>query len=42
MLLNTNTYSQIDFPFLLETYKAIKSVPPVEAFPLNAKTIEIP
>ena len=32
----------MDLPFLLDTYNAIKSVPPVEARPFNAKTIHIP
>ena len=36
------TYSQMDLPILLETYKAIKSVPADEVFPLNAITVDIP
>ena len=32
----------MDLPILLETYKAIKSVPADEVFPLNAITVDIP
>ena len=31
----------MDLPILLETYKAIKSVPADEVFPLNAITVDI-
>ena len=32
----------MDFPVLLDTYSAIKSVPPVEAFPFRASTMLMP
>ena len=32
----------MDLPILLDTYKAIKSIPPVEAFPLKAIVTIIP
>ena len=32
----------MDFPILLDTYKAIKSIPPVEALPLKAILTIIP
>ena len=40
--LYTKTYVQILLPVLFETYNAIKSVPPVLAFPTNAATIPKP
>ena len=40
--LPANTYSHMDLPVLLETYRAMKSVPPVEAFPLKAMAMDSP
>ena len=37
-----NTYCQMAFPVRLETYRAIKSVPAVEAFPFRAVTMAMP
>ena len=40
--LNMKTYCHKDLLNLLEKYRAIKSVPPVDAFPFNAMTIAKP
>ena len=42
MQLNMKTYCHKDLLNLLEKYNAIKSVPPVEAFPFKAMTIAKP
>ena len=41
MMLKKKTYSQTDFRYLFEKYKATKSVPPVDKLPFKATTIDI-